>query len=153
MDDRKNICDAYRMADPNTEARMEALRRRLLRAVKVEGRITYKELSLALRQNPTFVQQFVTKRSPKRLYDEQVKTITQMLDERERPVLNGEPSAESATESQLRAALLAFGVDRSELLQVVRVIKTYVRGGKAEETPALEQTRPATHRREPERSR
>lgn len=72
------------MVETAVETRMEALRRRLLKAVKVDGIVTYKDLSLALGQNPTFVQQFVTKRSPKRLYDEQVETIDRILNERER---------------------------------------------------------------------
>lgn len=71
------------MADDAVEVKMDALRRRLVKAVKVDGIVTYKELSLALDQNPTFVQQFVTKRSPKRLYEEQVGIITRILDTRE----------------------------------------------------------------------
>ena len=84
LDDRKDFCDALRMVDAAIETRMEALRRRLLKAVKVDGVVTYKELSLALGQNPTFVQQFVTKRSPKRLHDEQVEAINQIIDAKSR---------------------------------------------------------------------
>lgn len=83
MDDRKEFCDASCMVDTGIEIQMEALRRRLIKAVKVEGVVTYKEISEALNQNQTFVQQFVTKRSPKRLYDEQIDTIERILKEKE----------------------------------------------------------------------
>jgi len=69
------------MVEADVESRMDALRKRLLNAVKVEGIITYKQLSLALNQNETFVQQFVTKRSPKRLFDNQVEIIEKMIAE------------------------------------------------------------------------
>lgn len=92
MDDRKEICDALPMEDTVVHQHMEALRKRLFKAVKVDGVVTYKELSEALGQNATFVQQFVTKRSPKRLYDDHVSKITAILDERERGI-SSEPQA------------------------------------------------------------
>lgn len=69
------------MPEVDVESRMGALRKRLLTAVKVEGLVTYKQLSLALGQNETFIQQFVTKKSPKRLFDDQVEAIERMLTE------------------------------------------------------------------------
>lgn len=67
------------MADVDVETKMDALRKRLVDAVKVQGVVTYKQLSLALNQNETFVQQFVTKRSPKRLFDNQINIIERMI--------------------------------------------------------------------------
>lgn len=70
------------MLDTDVEIQMEALRRRLTKAVKVDRIATYKELSLALGQNQTFIQQFVTKKSPRRLYDEQVEVISKIIEDR-----------------------------------------------------------------------
>lgn len=112
------------MVDASVEVRMEALRRRLVKAVKIDGIVTYKELSEALRQNPTFVQQFVTKRSPKRLYDEQVGTITAILDAKESGRQPTNAVAEGDAENQLRSALLAFGVDGKLLSRAVAVIRS-----------------------------
>jgi len=70
------------MVEKDIETRMEALRRQILKAVKVDSIATYKELSLALGQNQTFVQQFVTKKSPKRLYDDQINIITKIIEGR-----------------------------------------------------------------------
>lgn len=131
---------------------MDALRRRLLKAVKVDGIATYKELSEALNQNPTFVQQFVTKRSPKRLFDEQIETITRILDGREAPKQQP-PEPDKDAEKQLRSALTAFGVDRSDLDQVMDIVRTFARDEKPEESPSQEQPLPATPRREPARTR
>lgn len=80
MDDRKEICDPLPMVDVDVESRMGALRKRLLTAVKVQGLVTYKQLSLALNQNETFIQQFVTKKSPKRLFDDQIEIIEGMIE-------------------------------------------------------------------------
>lgn len=71
------------MDDYDTERRMEVLRKRLHKAVKTDGVVTYKELSEAVGQNGTYVQQFVTKKTPKRLHGDQEKTIVAMLDARE----------------------------------------------------------------------
>lgn len=98
MDDRKEICDAIGMSDTAVESRMEALRKRLLKAVKVDGVTTYKDLSLAVGQNGTFVQQFVTKRSPKRLYPEQYETIVAILDSKG----SGEAAAPTLEDERLR---------------------------------------------------
>lgn len=102
MDDRKEICDAYRMVEGAVETRMEALRKRLLQVVKVDAIVTYKDLSLALGQNPTFVQQFVTKRTPKRLYDEQVEIIENMIADRS---AERSKSAAASAPSHLRDVL------------------------------------------------
>lgn len=54
---------------------------------------------------------------------------------------------------QLRATLLAYGVDRDELDQVVRVIRTYISADeKAEQSPDEAQTPPANRRRTKEPS-
>jgi len=92
------------MVDTAIEIQMEALRRRLIKAVKVEGVVTYKEISEALNQNQTFVQQFVTKRSPKRLYDEQIDTIERILKEKEAEASSDSERSIDA-EARLRAAL------------------------------------------------
>ncbi|MBI1620329.1 helix-turn-helix domain-containing protein [Aquamicrobium zhengzhouense] len=61
------------------------------------------------------------------------------------------PSAETT----LRNALIAFGVDRDELDQVLRVIKTYVHDEpdvddeRSEQTSSEDQPLPATRHREP----
>lgn len=55
-------------------------------------------------------------------------------------------------EMQLRSALLAFGVDRDELDQVVRVIRTYVADVASEiseQTSSEDQPQPASRHREP----
>ena len=123
MDDRKEFCDACPMVDPSIELQMEALRRRLVKAVKVDGVVTYKELSEALNQNQTFVQQFVTKRSPKRLYDQQVETIERILKAKEAgPSLDADREADA--ETRLRAALIAFGVDHKLLPRLMAVIRS-----------------------------
>ena len=144
------------MADATVETRMDALRRRLLKAVKVDGIATYKELSEALNQNPTFVQQFVTKRSPKRLFDEQIETITQILDSREAPKAEP-PSPDKEAETQLRSALLAFGVDAKLLPRAIAVIRSgfLTAGASQEQTPLDDQPPPASrpHGSEPSRSK
>ena len=120
------------MVETTVEARMDALRRRLLKAVKTDGIATYKELSEALGQNPTFVQQFVTKRSPKRLFDEQIGVITAILDDRESGRSHPPtPTPDSDAEKQLRSALLAFGVDRKYLDQIIGIIETFPSAGKS----------------------
>lgn len=56
---------------------------------------------------------------------------------------------ETSPEGQLRSALLAFGVDRDELDQVIRVIGTYVPAdAKAEQTSTEGQSQPASPHRE-----
>lgn len=123
MDDRKEFCDASCMVDTAIEIQMEALRRRLIKAVKVEGVVTYKEISEALNQNQTFVQQFVTKRSPKRLYDEQIDTIERILKEKEAEASSDSERSIDA-EARLRAALIAFGVDHKLLPRLMAVIRS-----------------------------
>src|SRR5690606_4373920 len=58
--------------------------------------------------------------------------------------------ATASTEGKLRGALLAFGVDRDELDQVIRIIRTYVvdaAGEQSEQTPSEDQSLPSTRRR------
>jgi len=59
--------------------------------------------------------------------------------------------ATASTEGKLRGALLAFGVDRDELDQVIRIIRTYVvddaAGEQSEQTPSEDQSPPSTRRR------
>lgn len=81
MDDRKEICDEIQMDEQAVQQRMDALRKRLLQAVKVERRINYKELSAVIGQNATYVQQFVTKRSPRKLHQDQFDAIIAKLNE------------------------------------------------------------------------
>lgn len=61
-------------------------------------------------------------------------------------------SEQSTPEGALKSALLALGVDRSELDQVVRVVMTYVPGdGTPEQTTSEDRPQPASlrHVREP----
>jgi len=68
-------------------------------------------------------------------------------------LLSGPPSPYGGTEAQLRAALIAYGVDRDELDQVVLVTRTYVSADeKAEQSPDEAHTPPANRRRESEPS-
>lgn len=61
---------------------MDELRRRIRRAVD-DKIVEYKELSTALGKNHAYVQQFVTRRSPIRLFEDDTRKIIKMLDERE----------------------------------------------------------------------
>lgn len=104
MDDRKKICDAWGMTEVAVETRMDALRKRLVKAVKVDGVVTYQDLSEAIGKNPTFVQQFVTKKSPKRLYDEHYDKIVSILDAKGRASSETPTGAPGAENPHLRQA-------------------------------------------------
>lgn len=56
-------------------------------------------------------------------------------------------------ETQLRLAMLAFGVDRDELDQVVDIVNTFVHGEKPAESPSPERSPSAIPHREPARSK
>lgn len=49
--------------------------------------------------------------------------------------------------SKIRSALLAYGVDRDDLDQVVGIIDTFVPGGTPEETPSQAESQPSSRRR------
>lgn len=92
------------MSELAVETRMDALRKRLVKAVKVDGVVTYQDLSEAIGKNPTFVQQFVTKKSPKRLYDEHYDKIISILDAKGRASSETSASAPGADNPLLRQA-------------------------------------------------
>lgn len=54
--------------------------------------------------------------------------------------------------AKLRSALLAYGVDSTDLNQVVDIIDTFALAERSEETPSPAETRPSTRRRAKEPS-
>ena len=67
MDDRRPNCDHRGMVDEQLIGEMQRLRDEL-RAAKANGAIDYQALSLSLGKNPTYIQQFVTKGTPRILH-------------------------------------------------------------------------------------
>lgn len=65
-------------------------------------------------------------------------------------LLNRRPEQGSDTpEARLRSAMLAFGVDASQLDRAVRIVRTFAAGEEqSEQNPSDDQSRPASRRRE-----
>lgn len=61
--------------------------------------------------------------------------------------------SEGSPDAKLRSSLIAYGVDGTEVEQVVDIVKTFAPDAKSEESPSREQSLPATPRREPARTR
>lgn len=88
MDDRTVGCDLPSMSEDVKIAEMTRLRSRLKRA-KAAGLIDYQAVSLALsgKRNKTYIQQFITKESPRVMQDFLVKEVEAYLDSAEKGTL------------------------------------------------------------------
>lgn len=69
MDDRKEICDANSMDEF----------RRAIKAAVDQGLTTYQALSDAIGKNPTYVQQFITKGSPRELRERDARIVAEII--------------------------------------------------------------------------
>ncbi len=115
-----------------------------------------KSLSAAAGQNETYIRDILERgRTP--AIDKFVRVAevlgvspAYLLGERSAPAEDDQPQG---SEAQLKSALLAFGVDRDEMGQIVAIIKTFVRDEKPEESPSQGLFQPSKPRREPEPSR
>lgn len=90
MDDRKHSCDRLAMQKAELIAETNRLREGL-RQAHADGLVDYKELSAAVGMNPTYVQQFVTKGSPKILHAHLAGPLKAALDA---AIKNGGPRSE-----------------------------------------------------------
>jgi hypothetical protein len=126
----------------------ETWKDRLLKAVDDDGR-SDRAISLAAGFGPNFVSQMrgTKAAAPKKPNVEYVRRLASVLG-KELPEILG---PEDDTEARLRAALIAYGVHKDDLRQVLRAIKGFVEdaadGETQEQDRSQAQTEPSSRRR------
>lgn len=127
---------------------------RLLTAIDADGR-SDRAISLASGLGPNFVQQMRGTKAvaPKKPNIEYVRRLAATLGKELSEIVG---QTEDDAERRLRSALLAYGVDRSEIPQALKAIKGFVEDGddaQQQSDRPHDQSAPANRRHESEPSR
>lgn len=137
---KRILCAASKIATMH-----EGWKDRLLQAIDADGR-SDRAISLAAGLGPNFISQMrgTTTAAPKKPNIEYVRKLADALGKDLHSIVG--PSDDDA-DARLRSALLAYGVDRHDLDQIVGIIETFLDGEKPEETPSSADAQPASRPR------